>query len=70
MAKKILLSIFALLAIAGIAIYFLLRSYPVPEQSEYSLDLAKIRSGVKASDNLPIAINAVVIAGNSRNNFV
>lgn len=65
MAKKILLSIFALLAIAGIAIYFLLRSYPVPEKSEYSLDLEKIRSGVKASDNLPIAINAVVIAGNS-----
>ena len=65
MLKKILLSLFALLIILVIAIYFLLRSYPLPEQTEYALDLEKIRGDVKANDNLPSAINAVVIAENT-----
>jgi len=65
MLRKVLIGIFIILVIAGIAIYFLLRSYPVPEQSEYTIDLEKIRNDVKVTDGLPIAINAVVIAENS-----
>jgi glyoxylase-like metal-dependent hydrolase (beta-lactamase superfamily II) len=66
--KKYLFAILLIVLVASIALLLLAQPYPLPEKSEYTLDLGQVRQLATApqmsnnDSSLPIALNVVVIA--------
>jgi glyoxylase-like metal-dependent hydrolase (beta-lactamase superfamily II) len=61
--KIVLYVVLALVIIVGVAGYILLAVAPVPETSEYEVDLAQVRQlALAGEESLPVRLNAMIVA--------